>query len=138
MDKAPRQSMTDSSREFPRFALEATVELSAPGLKATGRTANVSRGGLAANVDRAVPPGEVVTVRMSLVFDEDTFSEPLDLPARVVWCTQLAEHYQLGTAFLVLSADQRAYLDMFLRYLEEGAMRHREASQPEEHDDPFG
>jgi hypothetical protein len=131
--------MSGSAREFPRFALEATVELTARGFVAKGRTSNVSRGGLAATVDRAIAPGEVVTVRMALVFDEDTFSEPLDLPVRVVWCTQLAEVYQLGMAFLALSSDQRTYLEMFLRYLEEGAMRHRESSPPESDEpDIFG
>lgn len=131
--------MTGSAREFPRYALEATVELTARGFVARGRTSNVSRGGMAAAVDRAITPGEVVTVRMALVFDEDTFSEPLDLPVRVVWCTQLTDAYQLGMAFLPLSADQRTYLEMFLRYLEEGAMRHREAHPPESDDsDMFG
>jgi len=120
--------ISGSTRQFPRFALEATVELTASGRIAKGRTSNVSRGGLAATVDRPVSPGELVTVRMALVFDEETFSEPLDLPARVVWCTQLSDVYQLGTAFLPLSADQRTYLEMFLRYLEEGALRSREGS----------
>lgn len=123
--------MSGSARQFPRFALEATVELTASGFMAKGRTSNVSRGGLAATVDRGVSPGELVTVRMALVFDEDTFSEPLDLPARVVWCTQLSDVYQLGTAFLPLSADQRTYLEMFLRYLDEGALRSRERSSGE-------
>jgi hypothetical protein len=131
--------MSGPIRVFPRFALEATVELTARGFVATGRTSNVSRGGLAATVDRAIAPSEVVNVRMALVFDEDTFSEPLDLPVRVVWCTQLAEVYQLGVAFLPLSSDQRTYLEMFLRYLEEGAMRHRAASMSESDDpDIFG
>lgn len=62
-------------------------------------------------------------MRLSLVFDEDTFSEPLDLPARIVWCTQLGKEFQVGTAFLPLNADQRSYLEMFLRYLEEGSGR---------------
>jgi hypothetical protein len=130
--------MSGSGREFPRFALEATVELTARSFTATGRTANVSRGGMAATVNRAIAPGEVVTVRMALVFDEDTFSEPLDLPARVVWCTQLSDVYQLGMAFMPLSSDQRTYLEMFLRYLEEGALRHREASSDSDEPDFFG
>lgn len=126
MELSSMVPITGSARQFPRFALEATVELTASGRVANGRTSNVSRGGLAATVDRPVSPGELVTVRMALVFDEETFSEPLDLPARVVWCTQLSDVYQLGTAFLPLSADQRTYLEMFLRYLEEGALRSRE------------
>ena len=122
--------MTNSAREFPRFALEATVELTGSAGTATGRTGNVSRGGLAATVDSPLVSGEVVTVTMALVFDKDTFSEPLALPARVVWCTQLGEIYQLGTAFLSLNSDQRSYLEMFLRYLEEGSsMRTQEVEE---------
>ena len=64
--------MTGPAREFPRFALEATVELTARGFVARGRTSNVSRGGLAATVDRAIAPGEVVTGRMALVFDKSS------------------------------------------------------------------
>ena len=131
--------MSGPSRVFPRFALEATVELTAHGSVATGRTSNVSRGGLAARVDRAIAPSEIVNARMVLVFDEDTFSEPLDLPVRVVWCTQIDADYQLGVAFLPMSSDQRTYLEMFLRYLDEGAMRHRASTMPEGDDpDIFG
>ena len=128
MELSSMVEISGSARQFPRFALEATVELTASGRIVRGRTSNVSRGGLAATVDRPVSPGELVTVRMALVFDEDTFSEPLDLPSRVVWCTPLSDVYQLGTAFLPLSADQRTYLEMFLRYLEEGALRSREGA----------
>lgn len=104
-----------------------------------GRTSNVSRGGLAARVDRAIAPSEIVNARMALVFDEETFSEPLDVPVRVVWCTQLADDYQLGVAFLPMSNVQRTYLEMFLRYLEEGAMRHRASTMPESDEpDIFG
>lgn len=112
--------MSNSAREFPRFALEVTVDFTAPTGRSRGRTGNISRGGLAATVDRPLTRGDTVTVRLSLVFDEDTFSEPLDLPARVVWSTQLGKEFQVGTSFLPLNADQRSYLEMFLRYLEEG------------------
>lgn len=133
--------MTNSAREFPRFALEATVDFTGPGGKSSGRTGNISRGGLAAIVNRPLAPGDETMVRLSLVFDKDTFSEPLDLPARVVWCTQLGKEYQLGISFFPLKSDQRSYLDMFLRYLEEGqAMRDQEdAPEPEDEEpDPFG
>ncbi|WP_428261576.1 PilZ domain-containing protein [Haliangium sp.] len=131
--------MSGTPREFPRFAIEATVDFSAPGLNVTGRTSNVSRGGLAATVSEPIEPGTNVTVRLALVFEEDTFSEPLDLPARVVWCTQLGEVYQLGSAFLGLSSDQRGYLGMFLRYLEEGQAHARAAAKSAEAEpDLFG
>lgn len=142
MDLTGLAVMSGSPREFPRYAIEATVELSAPGFKATGRTANVSRGGLAATVVQALAPGESITVRLSLVFDEETFSEPLDLPARIVWCTPIADSYQIGAAFLSLSSDQRTYLGMFLRYLDEGSGHAYEddapsANSPDEEPDLF-
>ncbi len=127
--------MTPTSREFPRFAIEATVELTTTHGKTNGRATNVSRGGLAATVERPIAVGETVNVQLALVFDRDTYSEPLDLQARVVWCTQIATTYQLGMAFLPLDDEQRAYLGMFLRYLEEGDARRAQAEAAGHPDD---
>ena len=112
--------MENPGRQYPRFAIEAEVELVAASGNTRGRTKDVSRGGLAASVERPIAPGSRVHVRLSLVFDEDTFSEPLVLPARVVWCTPIGKMFQLGAAFMPLSGEQTSYLAMFLRYLEEG------------------
>ena len=112
--------MTPPARHFPRYALEAAIEFVSPAGTTRGRTRNVSRTGLSAGVDRPLPSGLSVNVRLSLVFDEDTFSEPLVLPARVVWCTPLGDDFQLGAAFMSLDGDQQSYLAMFLRYLQEG------------------
>ncbi len=112
--------MTESTRQYPRFAIEAAIELVTAAGSTKGRTKNVSRGGLAANVSRPIPPGLKVDVRMSLVFDEDTFSEPLVLPARVVWCTPIRDDFQLGASFMQLGSEEQSYLAMFLRYLQEG------------------
>ena len=109
-----------SRRQHPRFALEAAVEIRGAVTFVSGRTKDVSRGGLAALVPTPIATGTEVELAISLVFDEDTFSEPLLLPARVVWCTPLGEaRHQLGTAFLPLSRDQAEFLSMFLRYLRE-------------------
>jgi hypothetical protein len=132
--------MTHLPRQYPRYAIEAAIEFVTPAGTTQGRTQNVSRGGLAASVERPIPPGLKVDVRMSLVFDEDTFSEPLVLPARVVWCTPLEDGFQLGTAFLPMSNEQRSYLAMFLRYLKEGMQAHaRDADEGHADDelDPF-
>jgi hypothetical protein len=112
--------MTHVKRQYPRYAIEAAIDFVTAAGTTRGRTKNVSRGGLAANVERPLPAGLKVDVRMSLVFDEDTFSEPLVLPARVVWCTPLEDVFQLGATFLPMSGEQRTYLAMFLRYLKEG------------------
>lgn len=133
--------MTQSTRQYPRYAIEAAIEFVTPAGGTRGRSKNVSRGGLAANVERPLPPGLRVDVRMSLVFDEGTFSEPLVLPARVVWCTPLGHTFQVGTAFLPMTTDQRSYLAMFLRYLKEGmqirAQQEVERESGDEDSDPF-
>lgn len=132
--------MTHVPRQYPRYAIEAAIEFVTPAGTTKGRTKNVSRGGLAASVERPIPPGLKVDVRMSLVFDEDTFSEPLVLPARVVWCTPLGDGFQLGTSFLPMSGEQRSYLAMFLRYLKEGMqsrVRDGNYGDADEESDPF-
>lgn len=135
--------MSSSARQYPRFAIEAEVELVTAAGSTRGRTKNVSRGGLAADVERPVPPGLRVDVRMSLVFDEDTFSEPLVIPARIVWCTPVKDKFQLGAAFMPMSGEQVSYLAMFLRYLQEGlamqqALLEEEEEQEQDDDDLFG
>jgi hypothetical protein len=132
--------MSQSGRQYPRYAIEAEIELVTAAGSTRGRTKNVSLGGLAAYVDRPVPPGLRVNVRMSLVFDEDTFSEPLEVPARIVWCTPVADKFQLGTSFMPMSSEQVSYLGMFLRYLEEGLSIQAELAEDDEtgnFSDPF-
>lgn len=110
-----------SPRAHPRYALEAEVELKAADQTIHGRTKNVSRGGLCASAKTPIAIGTPVEISVTLVFSEDTFSEPLTLAARVVWCTALGdETYQIGTAFLPLDPEEVEYLEMFLRYLQGG------------------
>lgn len=88
----------------------------ADGAAHEGRTRNVSRGGVCADLAGAVPVGTDIDVDLALVFDE-ALSEPLRLPGRIVWCTMVDEGYQVGIAFRPLSAELTGYLDLFLRYL---------------------
>lgn len=132
--------MTSNARQFPRYATQAAVELRLADTTVRGRSTNISRGGLCAVVDAHVPSGARVVVSLALVFAEDTFSEPLELPARVVWCTKFAgNQHQLGTQFLPLDEEQQQFLAMFLRYLEEGeaAKQADEVVGHVEDDDPF-
>ncbi|HLU67807.1 MAG TPA: PilZ domain-containing protein [Kofleriaceae bacterium] len=128
-------------RIFPRYAVEAHVELVASsGDVISGVSRNLSRGGLCLESGEEVPAGEEVDVRITLVFDVDRTSEPLRLPARVVWCTPLGDAHQIGTQFRPLTFEQSTYLDMFLRYLEEPArIAAREAEEKDggDEDDPF-
>lgn len=111
-------------REHPRYAHEAVVTLHV-GLKTYwGRTQNMSRGGLCADIAESINLGTDIEVDIQLVFDE-VESEPLRLPARVVWCTTLDDAFQIGLSFQKLTPDQVQLLTMFLRYLEDPEPKQR-------------
>ncbi len=102
-----------------------------------GRTSNVSRGGLCANVQDQIATGTDIVVDITLVFDDDMQSEALSLPARVAWCTTVDDEYQVGVSFKPLDADRAEYLQLFLKYLgEERAPRARRSEK--NIDDRFG
>ncbi|HEY4241084.1 MAG TPA: PilZ domain-containing protein [Kofleriaceae bacterium] len=109
------------NREHPRYAHEAAVTLYEGDRVYQGRSSNVSRGGLCATVTEPMPVGSALDIDLTLVFEDDLTSEPLRLPARVVWCTHLDDGHQLGLAFHSLDAERVEYLTMFLRYLEDGS-----------------
>lgn len=113
-------------REHPRYAHEAAVTFHVGATQHEGRTQNVSRGGLCANLADALPVGTDVDVSLVLVFDDDMQSEALRLPARIVWCTSLDESHQVGLAFRPLDAERAEYLTIFLRYLDD----HRTEKRP--------
>ena len=91
------------------------------GVKASGKTSNLSNGGLCATLDRACEVGSNVELSVTLVFSDDAFSEALNLDARVVWSTAFGDHHQVGVSFLAITDDQRSYLEIFLRYLGSGS-----------------
>ncbi len=127
-------------RLFPRFAVQLAVALeTSDGRVLAGVSKNLSGGGICLETAEAVPAGADVVVRVTLVFDEERTSEPLDLPARVVWCTPFGSGaHQVGTQFRQLSSERVTYLDMFLRYLEQQAASDRDdGPDDEDEDDPF-
>jgi hypothetical protein len=105
-------------REHPRYAHEAAITFHAMDRAIAGRSRNVSRGGLCAALSEEIPVGTSIEIDLQLVFDEDRHSEPLRLPARIVWCTAIDDHYQVGVQFLPLHEETAADLLMFLRYLD--------------------
>jgi hypothetical protein len=124
-------------RVFPRFVCQLTVELQTrSGRTVTGVSRNLSRGGICLESVDPVGIGEDVAVRVTLVFDEERSSEPLDLPAQVVWCTSFGDAYQVGTQFRPLSQERAQYLDMFLRFLEQQSSSD-EVGDSDDDDDPF-
>jgi hypothetical protein len=136
--------MSSESRAHPRYALEVDAEVRTASGNLPARTRDVSRGGLALTLPQALPLGTEVMLNLALVFDEETFSEPLLLRARVVWCTRLADKHHIGTTFVSMTNEQRAYLDMFMRYLTEGKRRAAAAEAANDSgdgsndDNPFG
>lgn len=111
--------MTRSEREHPRYAHDVAVTFRL-GVKAIeGRTRNVSRGGLCANIADHIAMGTDIDVDIVLVFDDGMQSEALRLPARVAWCTTVDDAYQIGISFRALDKKRTEYLGMFLRYLDD-------------------
>ncbi|HVK87345.1 MAG TPA: PilZ domain-containing protein [Kofleriaceae bacterium] len=107
-------------REHPRYAHEAIVTMRVQeGRVFQGRTTNVSRGGLCADLADAVATGSEVDLALQLVFEDEAHSEPLRVPGRVVWCTTVDEGYQVGVAFRQLTPEMAEYLGLFLRYLDD-------------------
>lgn len=106
-------------RKYPRYAHEAVITLLPPGREVSGRTHNVSRGGLCANLSEEIAIGSRIEIDLQLVFEQEHRSEALRLPARIVWCTPIDDGYQVGAQFLPLDSETTEYLTMFLRYLDD-------------------
>lgn len=109
--------MSTIERQHPRYAADVAIRFYIDGRVVDGRTRNVSRGGLCADLGSALPTGANVDVDMMLVFEDNSVSEALRLPARVVWCTAFEGAYQIGVAFRPLDKQRTEYLNLFLKYL---------------------
>ena len=104
-------------RRHTRFACDLDAEIHVGGGKVAARGVDISRGGMCLAVEKTIPVKAEVEVQLTLVFGSNTFSEPLMLPARIVWCTQVANEHQVGCMFKPLTPEQAQYLGMFLRFL---------------------
>ncbi len=138
------------TREYPRYAHEAEITFWVSGASVVpdantrmlrGQSRNLSRGGLCATVSQSVPVGLAIKIAVQLVFD-DRRSEPLQLPARIAWCTPIDDEYQVGVQFLPLDDETSGYLTMFLRYLDRRGTGSAAAEpapvEPRSIDDRFG
>lgn len=112
--------MGKPEREHTRYAHEAAITVHTGGRVHEGRTTNVSRGGLCADLASTIPMGTEVEVDMQLVFEEDEKSDALRISAHVVWCTTVDDGYQIGLAFRPLNAEKTKLINLFLRYLDDG------------------
>lgn len=125
-------------RQHPRYAHAAAITLHGRGRKYEGRTQNVSRGGLCAELAEAIVVGTELQVDLQLVFEDESQSEPLRVPARVVWCTALDEGYQVGLVFKPLDAELSKYLGMFLRFLDTEGRVKNDKTRAATVDEKFG
>lgn len=123
--------MDRPQRQYPRYAHEAAVTLLTPGQAISGTTHNLSRGGLCATLSEDLAVGTEIEIDIQLVFEHGGTSEPLRLPGRIVWCTQIDDDHQVGVQFLPLDREIAEYLTMFLRYLDnEGTAKTKPAAVP--------
>ncbi len=105
-------------RESPRYAIALACEITAGEQKILGQSKDLSRGGISLSAPSPLEVSQEVELSISLVFGDNTFSEPLRVPAMVVWSTKLGAAYQIGAKFLRPTPETRNFLDLFLRFLE--------------------
>ena len=103
-----------------RHAVELDCRFTAGTRSLAARTRNLSRGGVALMVPSQLPLETPLSLSLSLVFGDDSSSEPLVVPAVVVWCTRVGAEWQLGAKFDGLTREQRSFLDLFIHYLDGG------------------
>ncbi len=109
----------ETQRGYPRFPVDVQASLrTAEGRRLSARTRDVSRSGICLISEQALPSGENLFVELVLLIGTRSESEPLLLRARVVWCTAIADAFQIGAMFQGLSQKESGFLDMFLRYLD--------------------
>ena len=119
----------NEQRQHPRYAIELDAEVTVGETTVAGRTHDISRGGFCMAATNALPSHSECTVKLALVFSETEFSEHLQLPASTVWCTPLKNGYQIGVKFDRLDATNRAYLDLFIKFLDGGEDNDDEATE---------
>jgi PilZ domain-containing protein len=108
-------------RQHPRFAIELDAEVSVmDDVTVSGRTHDISVGGISMQASAPVPVPALCSVRLSLVFSETEFSEQLTVSAATVWCTPFRGAYQIGLKFGPLDPQNRAYLALFINFLHGG------------------
>jgi hypothetical protein len=140
-------SPPQDTRRHKRFAVDVEAVVHASTGNFVARTRDLSRSGICLITTSSLKGNEWVVIELVLAFGENTFSEPLRLDARVVWCTPIGSSFQVGAMFNLLSDENSEFLDMFLRYLDGSLTPRGQAADedderertptPDEKDDPF-
>jgi c-di-GMP-binding flagellar brake protein YcgR len=140
----PRET-TASRRLHPRFHVDITVGVSSDNASVSAHTRDISRSGVCLVSTQDLPREKEIGLELVLKFGGGGLSEPLQMRGRVVWCTPMFGHYQIGVKFLEADPEQTRNLDMFLGFLD-GSLNAGElfsgdeetTDKPSDPDDPFG
>ena len=106
------------NREFPRFAMALECRVLLGGIVVPGRSKDISRSGISCVLEQPLELSALVDLEMSLAFGDNAYSEPLKLPAMVVWCTTVADGHQVGAKFVDMTPELKRLLEVFIEYLE--------------------
>ena len=110
-------SPSHDHRQHPRFSVDVQANArTADGRKLPARTRDLSRTGICLITTDGLKRGDELMVDLILCLGPNSFSEPLPLKAHVVWCTSIAQAFQVGAVFDPLTEQQNGFLDMFMRY----------------------
>lgn len=105
-------------RQDGRYLVRISCELTIAGQSRHAEMKNLSGGGAAIVFDRALTPGEVVTVSFFLTEDgiEDPDRSPFECAASIRWSKPVGDRgHEAGLQFLSPSAEQRDLLNGFLK-----------------------
>jgi len=111
------QGRPENTRAYPRYEIRIGAEIQAGEKMITAMTKNLSLGGVALVLDRALLEGINVLVTLFVVLDdvEDSATEPFEIGARVAWCRRMGpETYEVGLAFEAMSPQRQAFLRRYL------------------------
>ncbi len=107
------------SRKSRRFSVDVEATLTPDGADPVpARARDLSRTGICVISAHPIASGHDVTLRLVLAFSNNATSEPLSLSARVVWCTPIAQSFQIGVMFCDVTDKQDGFLEMFLQFLD--------------------
>jgi Tfp pilus assembly protein PilZ len=125
-----------NSRRHPRFAVQIAAEVRLGSRTIPALTRDLSRGGICVVCPTEISPGTEIELALALSLGDNTFSEKLELMARVVWCTPMGSQYQIGAVFIQLGREKSGYLEMFLRFLQQ-EVQLPDSEPPETNTGPF-
>ena len=110
--------MTTGTRGQPRYSLDVDCTIMALGTTLRARTNNLSRTGVSCMVRQMLAPGTELVIEMALAFGGEEYSEPIRLPATVMWCSKVGAAWQLGARFEEAKPPMGELLEVFLQFLE--------------------